>query len=205
MRLSHRRARVVPARVVGERGALILEMSIVGIFMVTLLAGTFDFGMAWRGGLAVTEAARAGARVGSSVGNDSTADRDLLLSAQAALQSSGLLDEVQRVVLYRSTTANGAVPPTCKTATATVSGCNILTGAQFTALTGTSPLDANGCISTSTSKGFCPTGREERQIDADYLGVYIRAEYRFMFRLLGTVQVIERTAVMRIEPQESIN
>lgn len=206
MRVRHRlRHHAVAESDVGERGAIIVEMSIVAIFLVTLLAGTFDFGMAWRGSLAVTEATRAGARVGSSVGDDINADRDLLLSAQAALSSSGLLDEVQRVVVYRSSSINGAVPPNCKTATSTVSGCNVLTGTQFKNLTAGSALTSRGCINTSTSKGFCPLDREERQIDADYLGVYIRAEYRFMFQLLGTVQVIERTAVMRIEPQDASN
>ena len=48
-----------------ERGAMLVEFAFVAMFLVVLVAGTFDYGFAWRSGLAVNEGARAGARVGS--------------------------------------------------------------------------------------------------------------------------------------------
>lgn len=201
MRLGHRRT---PGRRPSrrERGAILVELSIVGLFLVTLLAGAFDYGMAWRSGLAVTEGVRAGARVGSSSGNDRNADLDLLLSTQAALKSSGMIDSVQRVVIFRSPD-NGQVPASCKTSTGQVDGCNILTGPQLKALLTTTVLRTDGCVEAWSSKGFCPTTRNDIPATADSVGIWIRAQHPFLFRLLGTSQNIERTAVMRIEPRQS--
>lgn len=198
MRLSHR-PRFVPGRDRHERGAVLVEFATVAVFLIVLLAGAFDFGMAWRAGLGVTEAARAGARVGSSGGKAVAADRDLLLSAQAALASSGLLDEVDMVILYNATT-NATVPSSCKTGTGTTLTCNTLTGAQFRGIDAAEPIDANGCIIDSDRKGFCPLTRNNVQLTASYLGVWVRIRYDYEFGVLGSYRMIERTAIMRVEP-----
>lgn len=198
MRLSHR-PRFVPGRHRNERGAVLVEFAIVAIFLTALLAGAFDFGMAWRASLAVTEAARAGARVGSSSGKNVNADRELLLSTQAALASAGLLDEVQRVVVFNGSNVSD-VPATCKIGTGTSQSCNALTGAQFRLLNASSPIDANGCIVDSDRKGFCPKLRNDVQLTAHYVGVWVRIGYQYEFGVLGSVRTIERTAIMRIEP-----
>jgi len=198
VRLSHR-PRFVPGRRGHERGAVLVEFACVAIFLITLLAGAFDFGMAWRAGLAVTEAARAGARVGSSSGNNLAADRELLLSAQAALSSSGMLEDVQRVVVFNASNIS-AVPPACKIGTGTGQSCDALTGDQFSDLTGSSAYDANGCIVDSARKGFCPKIRNNVQLTAHYVGIWIQVQYHYQFGLLGSVKTIERTAIMRIEP-----
>ena len=200
MRLSHR-PRFVPGRHRHERGAVLVEFATVAIFLVVLLAGAFDFGMAWRAGLGVTESARAGARVGSSGGKATAADRDLLLSAQAALASSGLLDQVDMVIIYNATT-NAVVPTACKTGSGATLTCNSYTGAQFRGIVAAAPLDATGCIVASTRKGFCPlnTARSNIQLTASYLGVWVRVRYDYEFGILGSARMIERTAIMRIEP-----
>lgn len=199
MRLAHHRPRFAPGRERHERGAVLVEFATVALFLVVLLAGAFDFGMAWKTGLAVTEAARAGARVGSSSGKTTTADRDLLLSVRSALASSGMLEEVQRVVVYNATTSN-AVPTGCKTGTGTSLACDALTGQQLRDLTTTSALDGNGCISSSARKGYCPTARNNVQLTAHYIGVWVQVDYEYEFGLLGSTKKIERTAIMRIEP-----
>lgn len=200
MRLVHHGRGPRPGR--RERGAALVELAIVGVLLVTILAGAFDLGMAWRGTLAVTEAARAGVRVGSAVGVDTEADRDLLLSVKSALSSSGMLDEVTRIVVFKSGT-DGEVPALCKTATSLRTGCNILSGAQLKALTTTSLLETNGCIKDSISKGFCPTTRKDVPAEADSIGIWIRAEHPNLFPIMGPKRTIERTAVMRIEPRSS--
>jgi Flp pilus assembly protein TadG len=198
MKLSHR-PRFAPGRHEHERGAVLVEFATVAIFLVVLLAGAFDFGMAWRAGLGVTEAARAGARVGSSGGIAVTADRDLLLSVQAALASSELINDVDRVVVYNATT-NAAVPATCKTGTGNGEPCDAFTASEFKAITAGSALDANGCIVDSARKGFCPKTRNSVQLTANYLGIWVRIRYDYQFGVLGSSRLIERTAVMRIEP-----
>jgi Flp pilus assembly protein TadG len=201
MRLAHGRALRSRGghRSGRERGAVLVEFAMVAMILVTVLAGTFDLGMAWRSGLGVTEAARAGARVGSGQGKALTADRSLLLSAQAAMASSDLLPDVTRVVVYRSATADGVMPSGCKT-TATNSNCNVFTGTQFRNIIATSALTSTGCLTGSQSQNWCPTQRVTTQLTAQYIGVWIQIRYDYDFRLLGTSRLIERSAVMRLEP-----
>ncbi len=178
----------------------------VALLLVTLAAGAFDYGMGWRTGLAVTEAARSGARVGSSQGPNLNADFSLLSSVKAALASSNQIGKVDRVVIYRSATADGSVPANCKTTTnATIpEDCNILKGTQLQSLPAsvTGATDANGCIVASQTKGWCPAERQDVQVQADYIGIWIRVRYDFQFRMLRSSTFVERSAVMRIEPKE---
>ena len=97
-------------RAAGERGAVLVELAFIAMFLVILVAGTFDYGFAWRTGLAVNEAARTGARVGSGQGISRGADYYALNGVRAALDSSGLTNDVRKVVIFKSTNANGGVP-----------------------------------------------------------------------------------------------
>ncbi len=199
--LGHRPRTLSPARSARrrERGAVLVEFAMVALIMVTMLAGTFDFGMAWRASLGVTEAARAGARVGSSLSNDISADQSLMTSAQSAMASAGLLEKVTRVVIYKSDQPNGKIPVGCKTNTLS-NLCNVFTGTQFRNLGTTPAINAKGCLTGSQSQKWCPTDRVKTQISAEYIGVWVEIEYQYEFRLLGTSRKIERYAVMRLEP-----
>lgn len=198
--LHHRRGdRAGAPGTARERGAVLVEFVMVALILVTLLAGTFDLGLAWRAGLGVTEGARAGARVGSSMGNDINADKSLLTSTQSALASAGLLPKVTRVVVFKADTANGAVPATCKVAN-TSGACNIFTGNQFRNMGASPAIGATGCLTASQRQGWCPTTRERVQLRAEYIGVWVQIRYDYQFRLLGTSRTIERTSVMRLEP-----
>lgn len=192
------------ARRRSSSGAALVELGLSAVLLATLAAGAFDFGMAWRTGIATTEGARTGARVGSAQGDIVGADYALLTSMKAALSSSGLLNNVDRVVIYRSNTSDGAVPSNCKTTTSSsVSDkCDILTGAQFRALTTSSTYDSAGCMTGSQTKSWCPTTRNNIQLSADYLGVWVQVTHNYKFKLIGTTKTIQRSAVMRLEPTE---
>lgn len=191
------------ARAEGERGAALVEFAMVALILILLAAGAYDFGVGWRTGLAVNEGARAGARVGSSQGAKVEADFALLSSAKAALDSSGVLDEVTRVVIYRANGSDGKVPTPCTNSNAGT--CNILSGAQLRALPDSSSgaINSSGCVTNSIRRSWCPTTRKDVQIEADYLGVWIQLEHPYTFDLIGDSVTIEREAVMRLEPQES--
>ena len=186
-------------------GAILVELAIVSLFLVTLSAGAWDYGMAWRAGLGVNEAARTGARVGSATGTDVEADFSLLTGSRSALLSAGQLNDVERVVIFQSNTVDGDVPTQCKTAMSTAEKCNILTGAQFRAIPASSSgaLNAKGCIAASTVRNWCPADRENVQLVADYLGIWIKVKHGNDFRLASASSTIERRAVMRLEPKES--
>lgn len=186
----------------GERGAVMIEMAIVAIVLMILLAATFDFGMGFRSGLSTMEAARAGARIGSGAKATQTADFFLLTGLRSTLASSGLLDDVEMVAIFKSPNANGTVPPGCKTGTSGT--CNVLTGQQLRdlAATHTGNINGSGCVTNATRRAWCPTDRNDVQADADYLGVWVRVEHDTMFRFTSDSFTVERTSIMRLEPRE---
>lgn len=197
----------------GQRGAALVEFSLVAMFLLALVASTFDFGFAWRAGLAVNEAARAGARVGSSQSLSKGADYYALNGVRATLVASGAIGQVEKVVVFKSATADGRVPASCLLAAPTGT-CNVLTGAQLSALTLSSfdvtiaadPTVAptgTGCLRTTAAVrvGWCPNARSNNQeTGADYYGVYVQLSYPRKFPLFGKNIKVTRTAVMRLEP-----
>lgn len=49
--------------------------------------------------------------------------------------------------------------------------CNVLTGAQFRALTQADFNTTTGCMTTAQSKNWCPTSRTNVQLNSEYYGV----------------------------------
>ncbi|MCB1015308.1 MAG: pilus assembly protein, partial [Acidimicrobiales bacterium] len=93
----------------GDRGAALVEMILFTPILVTIAIGILEYGLAWRDSITVSSTTRAGARVGSNAGNDRLADYNTLLAVQAAVASIPNA-QIQRVVIYRSTTTDGKVP-----------------------------------------------------------------------------------------------
>lgn len=194
----------------GEDGLALLEMAMIATFLFGLVAATFDFGMAWRNGSAVTEAARTGARVGSGQASRPGADYDLLGGIRGSLKGAGLMDGLELVVIYKSTSPDGRIPDTCKRPP--FGGvCNVLTGDELENMSPSNfnynpeadPVTGNGCmVSGATYWNWCATSRNASQ-EGDYLGVYVRYRYDFMIQFFQDHQIIERTAVMRLEPRPS--
>ena len=200
-RLAFHRSRLAPQRG-DERGATLVELAFVCLFIITILAGTYDLGQGWRGGLATNEATRTAARTSSAMGTKWYADWYGLSGAKAALANSGMLDYVERVVIFKATAANGSVPTLCTTATSTTEKCNIITGAQFRAMTQSSFHSVTGCMTTAMVKNWCPSSRNNIQLTADYYGVWINVRIPKMFKFLGEYTSVTRETVMRLEPTE---
>jgi Flp pilus assembly protein TadG len=194
-----------------ERGAVLVEFALVAMLLCLLLAGVFDYGWAWRAGLATNEGVRTAARVGSGQAKNPGADYFALNGLRSAMSASGKLDDVDKVVIFRSTTANGRVPTSCLAGSPTGT-CNVLTGAQLRNLSLNSfnlTIDANnvatgtGCMKSGVAlrNVWCPTSRSNNQdTGADYYGVYMAMTYEHEFPLLGGDTKVSRTAVMRLEP-----
>jgi len=196
-----------------QHGIVFVELAFVGMFLTIFVAGVFDFGFAWRSGLAMTEATRAAARVGSSQGDSPGADYFAMTSMQASLVAASKMDDVQQVVIFPASTADGKVPTTCTT-TSPTGVCNVLNGAQLKALnansfvTGTTddPATGTGCLrggSYSMRAQWCPTSRSNVQASADYMGVWIKYRHRYLFPVMGSYKDITRTTVMRLEPEQN--
>ena len=188
----------------GEEGAALVELAICATLLIVIAFGIVEFGNAWNRKLEVETASRAGARVGSSLGNDRTADKGLLQATVSVLSDFGL-QNVNYVVVYKSTTADGKRQGACANNPPTASAglCNVYTGTQLQNL---NSLDftstCTGNVGAAVDKNWCPTGRQNVQsAGADYLGVYVVANYVTATGVFKSPFYLASRAVMRLEPK----
>ena len=188
----------------GESGAVLAEFALLLPFLAIMAFGVMEFGLARQDKLTVQTAARSGVRVGSAAGTTATADKDLLLGAGSALNDIGLAN-VNWILVYKSTTTDGAVPVTCTGPTPhSVSGsCNAYTGAQLQqVLAGTNPASWFGCGGGSLDAAWCPANRQTIQANGtDYLGIWVSARHLMFTGFFGSALTLTDNAVMRLEPQ----
>jgi len=189
-----------------ERGSALVEFAFVLPVLALMCFGVIEYGLAGQDRLTVQTAVRSGVRVGSAEGKLATADKNALLAAGAALYDLGLVN-VTSVLVYKSATVDGAVPPACLTPnTHSVSGsCNAYTGAQLqSVVNGTAPASWFGCGVGSLDLSWCPTGRQSIQgLGNDYLGVRVAVSRPTLTGFFGSAVTINDHAVMRLEPQEA--
>lgn len=169
-----------------ERGAALIEFSLVFMFLMTIALGGFEFGMAFRDSLAVSSAAREAARIGGAVGARSTADCTILEAAAGALQSIAGT-QVAELWIYKTNTT-GAVLATRNTyrpSQPTDSPASLVCGTWF-------PMTASW---PATSRDTVGTTR-------DWLGVKIKYDHAWKTGFLwwsGSSRWVE-DAVMHLEP-----
>lgn len=189
-----------------ERGAVLVEVMMILPMLLLISLAVFDIGLGWKASLTVTNASRAGSRVASNLGVAASADKSALSSIAASLGTIPVA-EIDVVVIYRATTASGAVPTNCLTSASRSAGgnaasqCNVYTGAEvFAASTATT---FTGNCASSRDRFWCPTNRGNSQAGAtgpDYLGVYVRINHATKTKAFGSTMVIDDQAVMRLEP-----
>jgi Flp pilus assembly protein TadG len=179
-------------------------MAICATLLIAIAFGIIEFGNAWNRKLEVETAARSGARVGSSLGADRTADYGLLQATASVLNDIGL-SNVNYVVVYKSTTADGKRQGGCANnpPVATTGLCNVYTGAQLQSLSSTSfTATCTGNTGSALDHFWCPTGRQSVQsLGADYLGVYVQANYQTATGIFKSPFYLSSAVVMRLEPK----
>lgn len=185
-----------------SRGAVLIEMAIMAPFLLMLCFGIAEFGFqlvaANRMAGAVATAARVGSTSGRAPASDvSVPDRNILLSLRASLPD-GLLDNVERVVVYRSD-ASGGFNASCLTIS-TNSGissganpCNVYSGATLRAVTTSTILTATSFYNTTT--------RNDRLSGPpDYIGVLVVSRSAALTDTFWGDFRVQRSSVFRISP-----
>ena len=95
-----------------ERGAAIVELVLIAPVLLLLAVGIAEFGLGWKDSLTVSNAMRAGARVGSAAANTRTADYEVLQGVRSAL-SSLPTGAIERIVIYKANGPDGEISSTC--------------------------------------------------------------------------------------------
>jgi len=190
-----------------QRGAALVEFALIAPVLVLIVAGIFEFGLAFRDSMTLSNALRSGARVGSNAGRERAADYTILKSIEAAMTEVPTA-RVERIIVYKATTANSAVPAACLAITGSggVNGvCNVYQASDLAR-----PLSDFGGTTSCTSSSpaspdryWCPTTRQNQQaLGADYLGVWMQIRYEYVTNVFpGTGITIRDKAIMRLEPR----
>jgi Flp pilus assembly protein TadG len=198
-------SRLRKRRAQGERGAALVEFTLMAPIFALIVAGVLEFGLAFRDSMTVSNTLRAGARVGSNAGRERAADYTILKAVEAAMAevpSSRIL----RVIVYKASTSNSAVPTNCLAVSGSggVAGsCNVYRASDLARPASDFTASCTGNTGTAPDRWWCPTGRQATQaLGADYLGVYMEVRFTYVTGLFpGDGITIRDRAIMRLEPR----
>lgn len=197
------------ARLRGDHGAAVVELALVAPLLTLLVTGMLEYGFAWRQQDILQRALSTAGRTASSMGDNRFADYETLQSLASAMNGAQRVS-VQRVVVYKSTTADGQLPASCDIAVSptaiVVNGrpgtCNVYSGAMVSTQTPVGfPAGSSSnptCAAGSWDANWCPTTRSK---DApDFVGLHLRVQYRTLTRLTGSSITMNEYVVYALEP-----
>ncbi len=197
-----------PARLSGDRGAVIAEAALLTPFFVTMLFGVLEFGGAFRDYLTLTNGVNAGAREESIAGNQTNADQ-LTLDAIAKATNAFQAGEIQKIVVFYANSPDASVPASCLTGPVSQNPlprgpstvlCNFYTGSIYPT-SGTTTWGSCS-LNTDPDRFYCPGGRiASVSGPPDYIGVYIEIQHPWVTGLFGNSLTMSKTSLTRIEPQ----
>lgn len=182
-------------RQAGSRGTGVVEtVAVVGV-LIALLLGIIELGYAWRQASAVEKTVQQAGRVAASVADQPLADYEALQTFRSVLESSDSV-ELDYLVIYRSTTADGAVPDNCRTASVD-DVCNRYTASDLTR----SEDDFGSCTFPDPDRFWCPMDRDrERAPRPDYVGLHAQLTYTTITDAFPATLSIGRSSVYAVEP-----
>jgi hypothetical protein len=194
----------------GERGSIFVEMLLIVPFLITLMLGVFELGMMLRTDIAIANASRTGARVGSSSGQATLADHSILTALGGAMRN---IDgaTIDWVTVYRVDGTDKSPPSACTGAAAVASHgsaashCNTYGGADVADVLAdpTGSQASFGCGAGSLDAKWCPASRTVEQGSVsgpDYLGVAVSVTKPTSTHLFGSTKTYTDSFVMRLEP-----
>lgn len=170
-----------------------VEAAIVMPLLLLLVFGIIEFGFLFKDSLTLANASRAGARVGSSSGQDPLADFNVL----KAIEAAGSLSNVNLVVVFKATGPDGTVPAPCLAGG--VGGlCNTYDATDLA-------ISQGAFLAAGYSKDDnWPSSARQTSISSpggpDYLGVYVQAYHSSFVIKMFPDKNIKDTTVMRLEP-----
>lgn len=182
-----------------QRGAVLTEVAITLPLFFMLIFGLIEFGMLYRDHLTLANTTRDAARTGTVMGDDLTADYEILRRIKTS-SSAMPRQQITKIVVFKASTVSDAVPADCVNVGPQPGLCNVYDSSHLDpSLT---PAAFN-CGAGKPARYWCPTTREVRQSSPpDILGVYVEVERPFLTGLFGSSQRMRDTFLLRIEPTD---
>lgn len=191
-----------PPRRRRERGAALVEASLVSGLFLVLVFFIFEMGFLFRDSLTTSNASREAARAASTLGRDADADFYTIRTAEHGLEAMGL-QSLDVLVVFKASGPGDTVPGACLTGSQT-GLCNRYTAADFFAEKEDTSGNPTGKFGCGTLDGaWCPTSREaQASVGPDYVGVYVKTNHNYLTGMFGTQTDLEATTILRIEPDK---
>lgn len=167
-----------------ERGAVLVEMSIVTMFLVVLTMGIVEFGLYLKQTDDVAGAIRSGARAGAAAGNSPNADYRILTAMKTS--KNGLAGKIDRVVVFNASATTNP-PQSCLDGTPSAN-CSVYNAADFDK---TEPE----LINMAAAAGWKPANRVE---GVDYVGVRARADHVWVTKFFGADHKFGDSSIVRL-------
>lgn len=188
----------------GDRGAVIVEFALFVPVLMALCFGLVEYGFAFRDGVTLSGAARAGARVGANYADDPMTDYQVLVAVESALNDLDAQSSLVKVVVYEANEADGRPPAGCLAAGALGTGglsgiCNVYGPEDIDGIQ--THWFGDGCTAAKRDRLWCPTSRVRTQSNADWFGVYVEVRRAMVTGIFPEGDMtLRQHAVMRIEP-----
>jgi hypothetical protein len=187
-RARHDRMRARIASTGWERGAVAVEFALLLPILVVLTFGIIEFSSAFHDSSMVSDAARAGARVGSTQATNPAFTTSVVQAVNAALTTAPATAP-QELWIYK---ANAAGYPGSGTGFSSCSSSCI----KYTWSSGAHAF-------TGSSGSWAASSHQVCKQPYDEIGVYVKLDHPFVTKLFGSSVTLTDHAVFRFEPVAS--
>ncbi len=186
----------------GERGAALVEASLVTGLFIMLVFFIFEMGFLFRNSLTTSNASREAARAASTLGRDPDTDFYTIRTAEHGLEAMGL-QSLDVLVVFKATGPGDTVPGACLSGSQ-AGLCNRYTAADFFAEKEDAAGNPTGNFGCGTlDHHWCPSSREaQASVGPDYVGVFVRTKHDYLTGMFGAQTDLEATTILRIEPDQ---
>lgn len=189
-----------PGRTRAERGATMLEFALVLPFLLLMAFGTAEMGLAWVANNRVEGSSSTAARIGASSGSLAEADRNILVSLRSSLPASALAN-LDRVVVFKPTDADGTVPSACIKAVGDGSQvgvslqCNTYSGNTVRTVT-------DATLLTDLPDDYWKPGDRKDSLAGppDRIGIWLRTTHPAQTGTFWSDFTIIKSSIYRIQP-----
>jgi hypothetical protein len=190
-----------------ERGTSIVEAAFVTPVFLFLIFGIIESGFLFRNYLAVNNAGLSGARAASVAGDDEDTDFLIVRTVAHGVEAMGV-ENLDFIVVYKATSPDDTVPPSCLFGGSTTLECNRFTRREFYLSLESSPGVKTdwACASAAQDRFWCPKDRNSQvptvsgDPPIDYVGVYVQANHQYVTGFFGSESKLTSDRVIRLEP-----
>jgi hypothetical protein len=201
----------------GDSGAVLPEFGLMLPLIAVLALGVVEYGMAYQEGNNLERTVAYAGRVAGTSGTEKFSDYDILQAINSGLLGQDRLT-LKKVIVYESTTSDGAPPVGCTTINPTGFGsfgvggqCNVYSAQQVATQdpgVGFARSQSGGdfsCAGGSWDSNWCFSSRDPSLTSGgsgvDRIGVLVEVEYDGLTGLIpGTNMTMTRRAVFELEP-----